>query len=68
MLYQVNYVIDDGYEWKKHLCVVRAKTADDAMEIAYKYAKTEQMGCYDCLLENYTVVTKLPTEGVIYSR
>lgn len=68
MFWQVNYVIDTGINYDKHLCVVRAKTVDDALEVAHEYAEKEQLGYDDVLLKEYTVATKLPTEGVIYSR
>lgn len=69
MLYQVNYVIDDGYDWNKHVCVVEAKDKDDAKNIMEKYLKDNRMiRGENVLLSQYTVVTDLPSKGVIFNR
>lgn len=69
MLYQVNYVIDDGYEWKRHVGVVEAKDKDFAKSIMEKYLEDNRMlRGENTLLNDFTVVTDLPSKGVIFNR
>lgn len=69
MLYQVNYVIDDGYECKRHVGVVEAKNKDSAKGIMEKYLEDNRMlSSENTLLSEFTVVTDLPLKGVIFNR
>lgn len=68
MFWQVNYIIDDGYEWNRHVAVVKAENADEAVSIIEKYASKTYARNDEVLLKEYTVVSKLPDCGIIFNK
>lgn len=69
MFWQVNYIIDDGYDWNRHVAVVKAENADEAVSIMEEYVNKTYTRNDDVLLKEYTVATKLPNnDGVIFNK
>lgn len=68
MFWQVNYIIDDGYDWNRHVAVVKAENADEAVSIMEEYIKKTYTRNDDLLLKEYTVATKLPSDGIIFNK
>lgn len=68
MFWQVNYIIDDGYDWNRHVAVVKAESSDEAVLIMEEYVKKTYTRNDDALLKEYAVATKLPSEGVIFNK
>lgn len=68
MFWQVNYIIDDGYDWNRHVSVVKAENADEAVEITEEYINKTYTRNDEMLLNEYTVVSKLPECGVIFNK
>ena len=68
MFWQVNYIIDNGYDWHRHIAVVKAENADEAVSIMEEYVNKTYTRNDDVLLKEYTVVTKLPSAGVIFNK
>ena len=44
MFWQVNYIIDNGYDWYRHVTVVKAENADEAVAIMEEYVKKTYVG------------------------
>lgn len=68
MFWQVNYIIDNGYDWYRHVAVVKAENVDEAVSIMEEYVNKTYTRNDDVLLKEYTVVTKLPSDGVIFNK
>lgn len=69
MFWQVNYIINNGYDWYRHVAVVKAENADEAVAIMEEYVKKTYTRNDDTLLKEYTVATKLPNDdGVIFNK
>ena len=68
MFWQVNYIIDDGYDWNRHVAVAKAENADEAVSIMEEYIKKTYTRNDDLLLKEYIVATKLPSDGIIFNK
>ena len=68
MFWQVNYIIDNGYELYRHIAVVKAENADEAVVLMKEFVNKTYTRNDDMLLNEYTVVTKLPSEGIIFNK
>ena len=68
MFWQVNYIIDNGYDIYRHVAVVKAENADEANKLIKDFAAQTYTGNDEILLDEYTVITKLENDCVIFNK
>lgn len=65
MFWKVNYIVDDGYDWYKRICIINADTKERAIEILYTEIGSKLKG-ERCILSKYIEITECENDVVLY--
>lgn len=66
MFWKINYIIDDGYDWHKKVCVVKADSKEKALEILDVEIGSKLKG-ERMILDKYTEITECDDNVVLYN-
>ena len=66
MCWKITFVIDDGYAWHKHECIVKAETETHAKELFLKFF-SNILRNGDCIIQSKTKIEMLNVvDGIVY--
>lgn len=66
MFWQINYVIDDGYDWHNKVCIIRADSKEKALEILNTEIGSKLKG-ERMILDKYTEITECDNDVILYN-
>lgn len=66
MLWKVNYIIDDGYDWHKQVCIIKAESKEIALEILHTEVGLKLKG-ERVILSKYTEITECDNDVILYN-
>ena len=66
MFWKINYIIDDGYDWYKRVCIVKADNKEKALEILYTEIGSKLKG-ERTILPKYTEITECDNDIILYN-
>ena len=65
MFWNVNYIIDDGYEYHKKVCIIKADSEEKALEILHTNIGSKLKGERH-IVDKYINITKCENEIILY--
>ena len=65
MYWKVNYIIDDGYEWHKRVCIIKADNEEQALQILYSEIGKKLTGEMH-FIDEYTKIVKCDNNTILY--
>lgn len=65
MFWKVNYIIDDGYDWHKRVCIINANSKEKAFEI-FRTEICAKLKGERFILDKYTEITECKNNVILY--
>lgn len=65
MFWKINYIVDDGYDWHKKICVINAESKEKALEFLHTEIGLKLKG-ERTILGEYTEITECQNNTILY--
>lgn len=65
MFWKVNYIVDDGYDWYKRVCIINADSKEKAFEVLHAEIGSKLIG-ERFILDKYTEVIECENDKILY--
>lgn len=66
MFWKINYIIDNGYSWIKRVCIIKAGSKEEAIEILYSEIGSKLEG-ESFIRDRYTMeITECDNDVILY--
>jgi len=66
MFWKINYIIDDGYDWYKRVCIIKADSKEKALELLNAEIGSKLKG-ERMILNKYTEIAKCDNDVILYN-
>lgn len=66
MFWKINYIIDNGYDWYKKVCIIKADSKEEALKILNTEIGSKLKGDR-MILDKYTEITECDNNVIIYN-